>query len=44
MEGGKVIVRNVAAIKNLIPINDSIFIVLLNFPEGSYCSGKGLVL
>ena len=40
MEGGDVIVRNEAAIKTPIPISDSIFIVLLNFLEGSYCDGK----
>ena len=34
MEGGEVIVRNEAATKTPIPISDSIFIVLLNLPEG----------
>ena len=36
MEGGEVIVRNEMPIKTPIPINDSIFIVLVNFLEGSY--------
>lgn len=40
MEGGEIIVRNAAAIKTPTPINDSIFMVLLNFSEGSFSVGE----